>query len=684
MRARRILLAVALLAACRDSTGTPVPAEMRVMSGNGQAATVGEAAPLPLIAGVLDADGDPVAGVTVQWAVSSGGGSISAASGQTDADGLARVHWTLGTRAEAQTVTATVEGLSPVVFTITPAPGPFVRIAITPDSVDLTAVGELVVLRPSYTDAYGNSTGQPAPVVWTSLDQAVVRIDLTTNRELLALALSGGRARVVARTRNEENTRNVADTAIVWVRQRPASINVILRDTAVIEGDTTRARAEVRDAGGALIPNPALTWSTTDPAAASIDATGKVTTLRGGTPDVVATVGTLTGAARLRVSGLFRVASLDAGGHHSCALNAAGQAYCWGWNQAGQLGVPFPFPDADRWAAVPAAVETSARFTAIAASAFPDPHPEGVTWAYQGHSCGIATNAALLCWGENWQGQLGTQGTPTHLPAEVLGGRSWAAVSAGGRHTCGITTGGQTYCWGLDDEGQLGAATTERCRVHRAVSTTGACATTPQPVQGGLTFTRISAGTAHTCALTAGGAAYCWGRNISGQLGNGTTTQAEAPVAVLGGHAFVEISAGGGHTCARTAAGAVYCWGANDHGQLGNGTTTQATAPVALPGSGRSVQAGWAHSCALGSDGKTYCWGANAAGQRGSTILTSAPWPTEVQGGFSFASISTAGFHTCAVRTADGAAMCWGENYIGKLGSGPGPNRPSPGLVRAP
>lgn len=310
MRAGLILFTVVLLAACGgESTGPSGPAAVRVVSGSGQAATVGLPAGSPLVVRVTAADGDPVQGVAVSWAVTSGGGPLTAASSATGADGLAQAQWTLGTRAEAQTVTATVQGLPPAVFTITPAPGPFERIAITPDSAEVAAVNQSVAMRPSYLDAYGNSVEQPAPVVWTSLDVAVARLTQVVPGEVLAVAAGNGRARIVARTRNAANTANVADTAVLWVRQQPASITVTLRDgPSLTEGDTTRAVAVVRDAGGSPIPNTPVAWSTTDPASATIDATGKVTTLRADTLDVVAAVGSVTGVATLYVSGLFRVA----------------------------------------------------------------------------------------------------------------------------------------------------------------------------------------------------------------------------------------------------------------------------------------------------------------------------------------------------------------------------------------
>jgi alpha-tubulin suppressor-like RCC1 family protein len=102
----------------------------------------------------------------------------------------------------------------------------------------------------------------------------------------------------------------------------------------------------------------------------------------------------------------------------------------------------------------------------------------------------------------------------------------------------------------------------------------------PVPVSGGLTFTMLSAGNRHNCALTAAGVAYCWGDNSSGALGNGTNLTTSIPVAVSGGLTFTSISAGRFHTCGVATGGTAYCWGANDVGELGDGTTTLRLVPV--------------------------------------------------------------------------------------------------------
>ena len=177
------------------------------------------------------------------------------------------------------------------------------------------------------------------------------------------------------------------------------------------------------------------------------------------------------------------------------------------------------------------------------------------------------SSAALKCWGRNDEGQLG-DGTDTDraTPVDVVGLSSDVAnVALGGRHTCAITgTLGGVKCWGLNGFGQLGDGTL----INR---------TTPVDVPFlSVGMTDIDAGFFHSCALTSGGFALCWGHNVFGQLGNGLTcpltcTTPSNVQGLLGG--VPTLHAGDFHSCAVISISSVKCWGYNLFGQVGDGTS---------------------------------------------------------------------------------------------------------------
>jgi alpha-tubulin suppressor-like RCC1 family protein len=289
------------------------------------------------------------------------------------------------------------------------------------------------------------------------------------------------------------------------------------------------------------------------------------------------------------------------------------------------------------------------------------------------HTCGVTTAGRAYCWGGNDKGQLGDGTTVVNVtrttPVAVVGGLRFRHVTAGYEHTCGVTTDDRVYCWGLNFFGQLGNGT--QGSDHFLVAT-------PAEVVGGHRFRQVRAGYSHTCAITRSDLAFCWGENIYGQLGDGTTIGdatpdrgRATPVRVLGELQWRQLSGGGEHTCGVTQTDQLYCWGLNDHGQLGNGTTTNRLKPAPVSGGRqfRQVDAGGYHTCAVTTGNLAYCWGFNFVGALGDGTTTQRLTPGAVAGLRRFDHVNAGDLHTCGVTLAR-RGFCWGRNATGQLGDG--------------
>jgi alpha-tubulin suppressor-like RCC1 family protein len=275
-------------------------------------------------------------------------------------------------------------------------------------------------------------------------------------------------------------------------------------------------------------------------------------------------------------------------------------------------------------------------------------------------TCARQTDGTTFCWGSNFYGEtgvgapLGVVNDPTLTPTELTG-HSFSTISASpdAAHACGLDATGAAWCWGDNRQGQLGDGTTTTSNV-------------PVAAAAGFTFTEISVRFANTCALDATGILYCWGRDAEWTFS--TPQQSTAPVEQPGNVTYAAL-AQGGLPCGLTAAGQAYCWGPQrlDFGVGFNGI------PALQAGGQSFVQliGGVASLCALDGAGTAYCWGSNAIGQLGDGTSVSSRMTAEpVAGGHIFDQLAPGGeSHHCAVDTS-GARWCWGRNTWGQLGTG--------------
>ena len=349
-------------------------------------------------------------------------------------------------------------------------------------------------------------------------------------------------------------------------------------------------------------------------------------------------------------------ATISAGGLSTCALSTTQDAYCWGSNTSGQLGIGTTTD-----AAVPTIVVGSRKFQAVAV---------GSANSAFNSSCGVEPNGAAWCWGNNSDGQLGIASAPSVCtfgalsvacaltPQAVSGGLIFDLVVPGLTHTCARTRSGQAACWGSNRTGELG----DGSRTSRA---TPAIIAVPGSVE------LVASGRDFSCALTTT-ELYCWGNSNVGQVGTGVEGYEPSPVAVAGG-GWQDLAA---NNCATTTNGAVSCWGRVPLGSAA--PPAPSPTPIAVGGQSLTRIAGYAgFSCGLDTLDRAWCWGENTAGL-GDGATTRSVGPVAVAGGRAFGSISVGARHACAVETGSGLLWCWGRNRYGQLGDGTAIDRSTP------
>jgi alpha-tubulin suppressor-like RCC1 family protein len=407
-----------------------------------------------------------------------------------------------------------------------------------------------------------------------------------------------------------------------------------------------------------------------------------------------ATVPGSNSAVPIEVASLANAKMLSAGTAHACAITATNTVKCWGYNFDGQVGVSTLSPQEP--------ISDVAGLTAIKSIS-----------ARQSNTCVVTATDTVKCWGSNLSGLLGsgTSVAQSYLPIDLVGAANVQSLAVGGDHACLLLKTNSARCWGSNVYGNLGNTT--RANSPRLLDISSALSGTKMSVHGvshtcfitatdtvkcfgrnvegqlgngtfanvsiaaasdvGLTGVKqIVAGAYHTCALLATNAVKCWGLNSVGQLGLGSSgASRNVPTDVVGLAGIKALASRANHVCAITATDTVKCWGSNANGQVGDGSKVQANSPSDVMGlvGVTQIAAGFSHSCAMIADGSIACWGANANGQLGNNSTTEQASPVAVTGLTGAKSFDVGFFHACAVTATD-TLMCWGSNSNGQLGNG--------------
>lgn len=523
---------------------------------------------------VTNRSGGLVAGARVVFSTTAGGGAVApVATVITNSAGVAAAQWKLGPALGANTVTASVLGdddkpltfveANPVSFTLT------TYRALLPKDGDGQVAQILLALPVAPSVQLVDPAGKPRPGVPVTFTPTgggrVVTPTVSTGADGVAspgvwtLGDVTGTQSLIVRVESAALTLNATGTGTA-IHYQPALVAAGGLATCAIrsdsmadcwgqqpkvgDGTTTNRSTPTATSGGVRFTS--IVGSPTHFCGVASD-NALYCWGQNAFADVTGAAISSTKPMKLASAVAWTIAA--AGYQHNCALASDQTAYCWGYNDLNQLGDNTAKSTTPRFA--PASVSGGFKFKTVVSGSY--------------HSCALSLDGSAFCWGFNGNGQLGNGGsgasTTAASPTAVTSTDLFQAIGAGETWTCGLTTAGRVSCWGT-------------------VSSTNVTQTTPKAYPDAPVFTTLSVGRTHACALTADGTPYCWGNNADGQLGDSTTTERPNPTPVAGGLKFSSISAGYAHTCGRTKAdGSVACWGLNSAGELGDNSAANRLTP---------------------------------------------------------------------------------------------------------
>lgn len=636
------------LFACVGDEGAgprPIPSALEIAAGGVQTGVVAQPLDSALTVRVLDQNGEPLAGVLVQFVLPTGAGSLSHLTRTTGPDGQAATVWTLPQTAGDYATIARVAELDSVSFSAAAGPAAAAQLLVVAGDSQWTTVGLALdsAVRVRLVDPFGN--GVPGQSV------------------SFLIMSGGGNLSVVSGV-----TDSLGQAETRWTLGSAPAVGSLRASVAALAPVLAEAYG---------FPVQRVDSLAFGPSTCHLPAAGGLRCWGPGASRPLGTGDTTTAFTPVTVPLAESFISLHGGDAATCGITSDGTAWCWGQAIGLNSDVPVQLTHGPNWREL----VIGGRFTNLPGPIFlcglstvnqgycwglPGPLGNGdqifrdtPTLMAGGHrwrdidagydfACGVSTRAIVYCWGANGFGQLGNGTTTAGLvPVPILGSERYHAVTTAHDFACALTLDGRVRCWGRDAFGNTGL---------------GGGGPISKPVDNSLRFVSVRANNNGVCGITTTGETHCWGHNQGGNLGLGPQYHQfyVLPTRIVGDPGLTQLAAGDHTVCGTDGAGDVWCWGSNALGNVGVGDSRYEFTPDAVISGPifTSVVAGTRHTCGLTATGEAWCWGSSG------TLAQSVAWlasvvPVPVQGGLIFTALSATSANTCGLST-DGGAYCWG------------------------
>lgn len=496
------------------------------------------------------------------------------------------------------------------------------EVRITSD-VSALLVGATAQLTVEVKDTKGQVVSQPS-VSWKSSDATV----LTVSSSGLATAKKAGTATVTATSGTKSGT------LVIEVSQVPVAHVVVAPalDT-IIAGQSAQLAAAITSATDQPLTGRPVAWKSSDPAVATVNATGLVQGLKGGKVTVSATSEGVTGSAEVTVIGVASISvtpSLD-----TLRLGQQRQLSAELHDSTGALMTGIPVSWSSSNSAIARVASSGIVFSEATGEVTISAHAGGAV----GNMTMVVTPIPVTSITLQPQSMILVVGDTVHFRVKLhdsTGAELTDRVPETSATPSGVltTTGFDVVAEALGDAVYTVDAATAQASADIKVAE--------------VSYVSVDGGVGQSCALNPDHVAFCWG------IGNGQVFQGILPSSVPGNPVFDSISSGHDFSCG-LAANAVSCWGITPV------TFDTSPAPQPVPGAPPfvSIRVGDNFACGLASDGSAHCWGANWAGQLGDGSTVASSSPTTVAGGHTFVEIGTARIGACGLES-NGKVYCWG------------------------